>query len=148
MEAAIFLKEMSSKLYEFCQNQLFCDTLLLFENRSHSKKSFWAHSVVLAAASADLCAEFKTRSDPTSCAVRFCLPLPDCDPVAVEVVLRFLYTGQLVAPTAFQETKKIAKIFEVCRVLGIPLTKLDGVPLTFNNGSISKRWFVAICFVV
>ena len=140
-EAASFIENLSLKLYGFCQNQLFCDTLILIENPSFSKKTFWAHSVVLAAASADLCSEFLTRSDFTANghAVRFCLPLPDCDPVAVEVVLRYLYTGKLVAPMVFHKPKEIAKIFEVCKSLGVPLEKLHGVQLTFSNQSARIR---------
>jgi len=141
MAATSFIENLSLKLYGFCQNQLFCDTLILIENQSDCKKTFWAHSVVLAAASADLCAEFLTRSDfaPNGQAIRFCLPLPNCDPVAVEVVLRYIYTGKLVAPSVFHEPKKIAKIFEVCKSLGVPLEKLNGVQLTFSNRSPSIR---------
>lgn len=133
MEASSFLEDLSSKLYGFSQSQLFCDTLLLIDNQSETKQSFWAHSIVLAAASIDLCTEFQTRSGPGINSVRFCLPLPDCDPMAVEVVLRFLYTGKLIAPRAFHDPLKIVKIFDVCKALGIPFRKLNGVPLTISD---------------
>ena len=139
MEASSFAEQFSMNLYEFYKNQLFCDTLVLIDNLSNCKRAFWAHSVVLAAACADLCAALKTRVNYTVTAIRYCVPLPNCDPAAVEVVLQYLYTGKLVAPPVFREPKETAKIFAVFQALGFPPDKLAGVRLTYSNRMASSR---------
>jgi len=139
MGTASFAEKLSLNLYEFYQKQLFCDTLVLVDGASNCKKAFWVHSFVLAAASADLCAALKTRVNHVVTAIRYCVPLPTCDPDAVEVVIRYFYTGKLVAPSAFCEKKEMGKIFEVFKCLGIPSAKLNGVRLICSSPSASNR---------
>jgi len=139
MEATSFAEKLSLSLYEFYQNQLFCDTLIIIDNQTNFQRAFWVHSVVLAAASADLCAALTPRASVPVTAIRYCVPLKNCDPVAVEVVLRYLYTGKLVAPPIFREPNESAKIFEVFKALGFPPEKLVGVRVTYGSETGSNR---------
>ena len=123
--AVEFLQDLSETLLQFCESRLLCDTEVLTDT-----KSFWVHSVVLAAGSQSLRKAFVSScSSAKSC--HFRVQLTGCDVVAVEAVLRFLYTGQLTS-----QHKKLTddvKILLVCRMLGVPIEKLHHALLKFDR---------------
>jgi len=128
MSGADFFHDLSNTLLGFCENRLLCDTELLTES-----KSLWAHSVILAAGSQSLRKAF-VSSCTLAKGCHFRIQLTGCDCSIVEMVLRFLYTGQL-TPSTSPQNKKTADedIHTVCRMLGVPIEKLHQALLTVDR---------------
>lgn len=124
-----YTKELMSTMKKFREESILCDTILKADDQELS-----AHSVVLAAVSPFLCSTFKDLSIAAMRKVQYRISLPGCCASAVELVLQFLYTGHLVAPSSYQQAEEFSRILLVCRSLGIDISKLNGAQVTFENG--------------
>jgi len=126
---ASFQQELTSKLYDFCKTSQFCDTIIVAENN----QQFWAHSAVLAASNDILHSRLLSAMNSMKPELRFFIPLLNCNPDAVQVVLQFIYTGRLVVPRSFNDAQHLSKILVVCQALGVPLSRINNLPLTFRD---------------
>ena len=124
--------ELTAKLYSFCESRRFCDTVIVIGNKGQTKQFLWAHSAVLAAASEVLYKQLTTASGVKNHQSHYCIALTDCRLEAVEVVVRFLYTGRLEASEVFSVPQNMSEILIACRSMGIPVEKLNGVQLTIK----------------
>lgn len=122
MAAACDVSDLSSALFELLEAGILCDTELLTDT-----KSLWAHSIVLAAVSKPLRHAFVAAS-AMSTRCRYQIQLTGCDPVVVESILQFLYTGKLY-PLKMVNTGLVhaENIYAVCKILGISAEKLQQV---------------------
>jgi len=122
--------DLSDALLRFRHSKLLCDTILTVNEDDST--CFWAHSVVLAAASNVMLKAFtESKATPQWC--RFRVLLPGCDPAAVEIVLNFLYTGQLTVPSSCQTSEEFGKIIAVFQSMGVALDKLNGTKVVFDR---------------
>ena len=123
-----YVKEVMTAMKKFREQNILCDTVLVTDDGE-----IWAHSVVLAAVSPFLCSTFRGLGGTKAKKVRYNVSLPGCSASAVELVLQFLYSGQLAMPSTYQHVDEFSRILFVCKSLGIDVGKLNGARVTFEN---------------
>lgn len=123
-----YVKEVMTTMKKFREQNILCDTILATDDRE-----IWAHSVVLAAVSPFLCTTFKGLGGTKAKKIRYNVSLPGCSASAVELVLQFLYSGQLAMPSIYQQADEFSRILFVCKSLGIDVGKLNGARVTFES---------------
>ena len=116
------------------------------QGKHQAAHNFYTHSVILAASNDALHTQLSKAVGSTSKSlkpdIRFCIPIKDCDPVAVEIALRYIYTGQLVVPAAFADGTRFKLVLAACRSLGVPLAMLDGVRLVIIEQDVVDAWYL------
>jgi len=101
-----------NSLLEFQKAGYLCDTVIVVDDGQLK-----AHSAVLAAASSMLKAALKVDDSPVEHAVI----LSGVDLCVANIVLQFIYTGDVVIPDDCPASDKVTEIFSVLQELGLEL---------------------------
>ena len=126
---ANYVNELVKSLYDLLDKQLFCDAVILADDGELP-----AHSLVLSAASPIVCRTFANlaNSDGTY-RVRFHIPLPGCNVATIRILLRFLYTGELIIPVQQSCVEHFHKVIAACGQLGIDVNRMNGAKVVLQN---------------
>ena len=119
-------------LFKFQQNSYLCDTFLVIKD-----KYIEAHSVLLAAASPVL----KSAIDASGPAEKYFINLPDLNSEMVEIILQFIYTGNLELPEKFSSPKELGNLIYAFDILKLDTNFWNGCLLNFKRYKIKCAYF-------
>jgi len=123
-----YASELLSKLMKLRKDRTLCDTVL-----TTCDGELWAHSIVLAAASEQMCSNFVSCCDVARS--HFNVSLPNSNALSVEVVIRYLYTGNIILPVSYHGSSLFSDILLVCATLGMDVAKMNRVTVSFVKNS-------------
>ena len=142
METDFYLKNLVTNLWNFKQHDILCDTTIVAQNG----EEIFAHSVILSAASNQLKSALSAEAE--SCSGNQCkkyrLSLVDYEPLLLNTVLQYMYTGQLELLKTNEGVQHPEEfLHELCGKLGLDLN-INNTALQTKKDDNVKRF---ICIV-
>ena len=124
-----YWNNIGEQLFKFHREGYLCDTVLT----GARGEQFRAHSVLLAAASpvlkSAIDADIASENSSSHCAIS----VPDVDPDLLEVMIRFIYTGNLELPQQFSTVKDLKRILNTLDHFKIEQKNLNGGLVKLNR---------------
>ena len=119
-----YFNKFGQVLLKFQQSSYLCDTFLIVKD-----KEIKAHSVLLAAASP----VFKSAIDASGPNQKYFICLPNLNSELVEIILQFVYTGNLELSEKFSSPKELANLIYVFDFLKLDMNYLNGCLVKFKR---------------